>query len=70
MSITLSQRVNILSALKRGDTITPMDALQKFGCFRLAARIKDLRDDGWDIETDMSEGYASYYLVSKRRKAA
>ncbi len=27
------------------------DALNKFGCFRLAARIADLRNDGMNIKT-------------------
>ena len=30
---------------------TPIDALNKFGCFRLAARISDLRNDGMLIKT-------------------
>jgi hypothetical protein len=35
--------------MKTGKTITPLQALQWFGCMRLAARIRDLRDDGHDI---------------------
>lgn len=40
----------ILDALKRGP-VTAMDALDGCGCFRLAARINDLRQAGHDIET-------------------
>jgi hypothetical protein len=40
----------ILDALKRGP-LTPVDALQGCGCFRLAARIRELRDFGHPIET-------------------
>jgi hypothetical protein len=29
--------------------ITPLEALQKYGCFRLAARISDLRHQGYNI---------------------
>lgn len=31
--------------------IDPMIALEKFGCFRLAARINDLRNEGHSIIT-------------------
>ena len=33
-----SQEDNILEHLKQGNRITPLDALYKFGCFRLASR--------------------------------
>ena len=36
-----SQNERILAHLKKGKKITPLDALEKFGCFRLAARISD-----------------------------
>ena len=35
--------------------ITPLQALQKFGCLRLSGRIYDLRDQGYDILTNMVE---------------
>lgn len=47
-----TQTEQILQYLKGGKAITPLDALNFFGCFRLAARIKDLRDDGYNIVTD------------------
>lgn len=47
----MSQRIKIKTWLESGKTLTAMDALEKFGCFRLAARIDDLRRDGLDIET-------------------
>ena len=43
----------ILGALKRGETMTPKHALERFGCFRLAARIWDLRRGGYAIEKVM-----------------
>ena len=46
----MSQTQWILDALKRGP-VTAMDALAGCGCFRLAARINDLRQAGHDIET-------------------
>lgn len=33
------------------DTITPLDAWTRLGVYRLAARINDLRNEGWVIET-------------------
>jgi biotin operon repressor len=38
---------------ERPDGITSLDALSEVGCFRLAARIKDLRDEGHDISSEM-----------------
>jgi hypothetical protein len=46
-----SQRSAILSHLQAGHCIDPMSALGKFGCFRLAARIAELRQAGHRIET-------------------
>lgn len=47
----MSQVQRILDHLKKGESITPMEALKLFGCFRLASRINELRDCGYDIET-------------------
>ncbi len=38
-----SQNAQILKWLKSGKTLTALQALEKFGCWRLAARIDDLR---------------------------
>lgn len=46
----MTQTQWIFDALKRAP-ITAMDALDGCGCFRLAARINDLRLAGHDIET-------------------
>ena len=50
-----SQKRRILEYLKedKGNGITPLDALRLFGCLRLASRINDLRNDGWDIKTEL-----------------
>lgn len=40
-----------LQTHKRG--LTAMQALEKFGCFRLASRISDLRRMGYDIGREM-----------------
>jgi hypothetical protein len=49
----MSQREQILAALKRGEALSPMDALLRYGCFRLAARICDLRTEGFQIDTEL-----------------
>jgi hypothetical protein len=41
----------IAKLLEKGRTITPIQALRDFGCFRLGARIHDLRSAGMRIET-------------------
>lgn len=47
----MSQAHDILEALKAGDKITPLDALQRFGCFRLGARVHELRQTGLDVKS-------------------
>lgn len=63
----MSQQDAILEALKRGETLTPKDALERFGCFRLAARVRDLREQGHLIETvpmgTRSARFAGYRLL-------
>lgn len=46
----MTQSAAILSALSSGP-LTPLDALDRFGCFRLAARIDELRQQGHQIDT-------------------
>ena len=58
----MTQRDQILAALKQGDTLTPIDALRRFGCFRLAARINELRDEGVQINTHITKSYAEYTI--------
>lgn len=61
----VTQNDKILSYLEEGNSISPMDALNHFGCFRLASRIHDLRSDGNLIETVRKSGkrYAEYKLA-------
>lgn len=46
-----TQEAAILAHLKAGNTISPLEALDKFGCFRLAGVIYNLRAAGYWIET-------------------
>ena len=57
----------ILDHLISGRPLTALDALNEYGCFRLAARIHELRKD-YEIDEVMVERngkrYASYYIRS------
>ena len=69
----------ILDYLKEHGSITPQDALRKFGVFRLASIIYNLRTRyEYDIETSMEEGkdaegntvtYARYFLKGEPANA-
>lgn len=50
-----TQTTKIREALERGETLTPLDALNRFGCFRLGARIYDLKKEGMTITKEMVE---------------
>lgn len=62
-----TQTDQILRALLAGEMISSIDALRRFGCFRLAAAIHRLRKrDGYPIKTlDQTDGkkhWAAYVL--------
>lgn len=62
-----SQNLQILSYLKKGKKITAIEALKKFGSFRLAARIGELKEMGYKIKPETVEKngkrFAEYRLV-------
>lgn len=45
-----TQAGRILAHLRAGNRLTALEALEKFGCFRLAARVHELRREGWQIQ--------------------
>jgi len=47
----MSQNQSILLHLKKHRKITPLEALRAYRCFRLAARIQELRQSGHKIVT-------------------
>jgi hypothetical protein len=63
-----SQREQIKQWLEKGRFITPIMALQMYGCFRLSAIVYTLKYDyGMNIVTEMvyeknGRRYAKYYL--------
>lgn len=50
-----TQTQRVLSCLKNGGRITQLDAWQRLGVMRLAARCQELRDAGHDVRTEMIE---------------
>ena len=67
-----SQNERILTFLGNGGSITPLDALREFNCFRLSARIYDLRKDGHNINIEYvknkTKRFAKYTLNTSREK--
>jgi hypothetical protein len=65
----MTQTEMIRAHLESGREITPIDALEHYGCFRLAARINDLRRAGLPIETITEQrngkAWAKYRLVGQ-----
>ncbi len=63
----MSQKAQILNYMRRGRTITPLEALKMFHCFRLGARIYELRAAGYPIMTTTVENsyrqrFAKYWM--------
>jgi len=48
-----SQTTQILWHLKAGYSLTPIDALNMFGCFRLGARIWDIKKMGFNVKSKL-----------------
>ena len=51
MKSKTSQKARIMRHLERYGKIDPLKAWTRYGVYRLAARISDLREDGYEIET-------------------
>ena len=66
----MTQNELILLDLKCGKKITQIDAYNRYNCTRLAARVKDLKNDGHNIKTKMistpsNKGVAQYYMEKR-----
>ena len=62
----MSQKDEILQYLQSGQGLTPRMALDRWGCFRLGARIYQLRRAGYNIVDERAEHgtpYSVYRLV-------
>ena len=68
MTATITQTDGVLALLQSQPTgITAIEALERLGCFRLAARVGELRAEGWAIrsvsESDGHKHWTRYQLV-------
>ena len=65
----LSQTQQILAYLEQGHSITPLEALTVFGCFRLGARIWDIKAMGYNVVSELvkenGKHFSKYYLFCK-----
>lgn len=72
MSRTKNQNRMILEHLESGSSITSLEALAKFGCLRLAARIAELRRMGFSIGKEMvpveSGAHVAEYFLNREEK--
>ena len=63
----MNQIERLQEYLEKGHEITPIEALNLFGCFRLSARILELRRKGMAIDTrivrDGKKHFAAYRLA-------
>lgn len=59
----MSQEKDILGYLQNRGSISPLEALEEFGCFRLAARIADLRAKKHNIKTYVSKRNGKQFAV-------
>jgi len=50
---TQTQNAQILKHLRAGKHLTPIEALNRYGCLRLASRIQDLEEAGHRILSRM-----------------
>ena len=62
-----SQTDLILEWMKEGNSITPLEALNRFRCFRLGARIADIKKKGYIVysefvTTDSEKKVKRYHL--------
>lgn len=67
-----SQITDIIAHLRKYKSITSYEAIRKYGATRLSGIIYILREKGFDIETEMTQGknryghisnYAIYHLI-------
>lgn len=70
MTKTPTKISRIIDHLRSGLTITQLEAIGLYGAYRLAARIKELRQKGWVITTTNKrdhngDTYAEYKMVSE-----
>lgn len=56
----MTQTELVLRHLKKHGSLSSLEAMKEYGIMRLGARIWDLRDAGWDIETQNEKSINRY----------
>lgn len=64
----MSHKEEVLKYLQSGKKLTPIDALNLFGCFRLGARICELRESGYQIINESKYGSFAIYSLENINK--
>ncbi len=62
----VSQEELVAEWLRQGNSITPLEALSRFGCLRLGARIYRLRKAGMDIVKETVKTSTGAYVARYR----
>lgn len=61
----MTHNESIIDHLENIGSITPLDALIRYGCFRLAARVFELRGKGHDIIGEREGNHFRYQMGAK-----
>lgn len=64
-----SQNEEILRHLQSGRSLSPLEALESYGSFRLGARVYDLKQRGHQIETVIVKKNGKRFATYKLRKS-
>lgn len=74
MTATITQTDGVLAILQARGSLTPLEALDELGCFRLAARVYELRAEGHHIEsehvTKNGKSYVRYVMPAEPEQRA
>lgn len=59
----MTQKEMIIDFIKQNGSITTLQAVRRLGCTRLASRIYDLKQDGYEFETETKKSKNRYGKV-------
>lgn len=65
-----TQKDMCLEYLETYGSITPLEALSAFNCFRLSAIIFELRESGYAIKTNLNDGEKKFAIYSLMKEEA
>ena len=67
-SIRKCQKSAVLDYMKQGNTLTTIEASEKFGCTRLPARISDYRREGYHFQEEWIAGVTRYGTSTRYKR--